>query len=72
MIALQIVLAVLGGILLLALALLLFGNAKIRIVCREKLRVVASVCGIRFTLISDKDPKQKKPKNRIKQQELKV
>ena len=54
---------VLGIVALLAL-LLIFGTAKIRIVCQEKLRVVASVCGIRFTLISDKeDPPKKEAKN---------
>lgn len=51
----QIVLTVVIGLILLIAALLLFGRAKIRIVCREKVKVVASVLGIRFTLISDKE-----------------
>ncbi len=59
MIALWIVLGIVCAIAL----VLLFGNASIRIVCREKLRVVASICGIHITLVSDKEPKPKKVKN---------
>lgn len=59
MIVFWIVLAIIA---LLAL-LILFGSASIRIVCKEKLRVVATVCGIRFTLISDKEKKKKPPKD---------
>ena len=59
MIVLWIVLAIIAFLAL----LILFGSASIRIVCKEKLRVVASVCGIRFTLISDKEPKKKPPKD---------
>ena len=59
MIGLGIALAVVSLLVL----VILFGNVKIRIVCREKLRVVASVCGIRFTLISDKEPKQTPARN---------
>lgn len=51
------------GLILLLVLLLILGKAKIRIVCREKLRVVASVLGIRYTLISDKDPEAKKPRD---------
>lgn len=58
MIVLWIVLAILALLVL----LLLFGTAKVRIVCREKLRVAVSVFGIRFTLVSDKEPKKKKQK----------
>lgn len=59
MIVLWIVLAIIAFLAL----LILFGSASIRIVCKEKLRVVASVCGIRFTLISDKEPTKKPPKD---------
>ncbi len=59
-----IILSVLGALLLLVILLLLFGNAKIHIVCREKLRVVASICGVRFTLISDKKKEKKKKKSK--------
>lgn len=59
MIGLWIALAVVALLVL----VILFGTAKIRIVCREKLRIVASVCGIRFTLVSDKEPKKKEPRN---------
>ncbi len=59
MIGLQIALAVVALLVL----VILFGSVKVRIVCREKLRVVASVCGIRFTLVSDKEPKKKPPRN---------
>lgn len=52
---LQIVLTVVIGLILLIAALLLFGRAGIRIVCRERVKVVASVLGIRFTLVSDKE-----------------
>ena len=53
----------LGGLVLLVLLLLLLGKAKIRIVCREKVRVVASVLGIRYTLVSDKEPKPHEPRD---------
>ncbi len=59
MIALWIVLAIILGLAL----LILLGGASIRIVCREKLRVVASICGIRITLVSDKTPKPKEVKD---------
>ncbi len=59
MIGLWIALAVVALLVL----VILFGSVKVRIVCREKLRVVASVCGIRFTLVSDKEPKKKEPRN---------
>lgn len=58
--ALWITLAVIGGLLFLFLCLLFFGKAKIRIRCAGKLRVVASVCGIPFTLVSDKPKKEPK------------
>ena len=59
----QIVLTVVIGLILLNAAILLFGRAKIRIICREKVKVVASVLGIRFTLISDKDKKDRAKKD---------
>ncbi len=63
MIALCIILGLLAALLITLLCLLLFGSVGIRIVCREKLRVVASVCGIKYTILSDKEPKKKEPKN---------
>ena len=57
---LTIVLLVLGALLLLLLLLFLLGSAKIHIVCRQTLRVVASVCGIKFTLFSDQKKKEEK------------
>lgn len=56
---LLIVLMALGGLLLLILLLLIFGHARIRIRCREKLRVTIRVCGIPYTLVSDSEPKEK-------------
>lgn len=56
MIALWIILAILALLVL----FILFGNVKLRVLCRDRLRVVVSVCGIRFTLFSDKDPKHQK------------
>lgn len=58
-----IIAAILGGLILLILLLLLIGKAKIRIVCKEKLRVVIYVFGIPFTLVSDKEPREKKTKD---------
>lgn len=60
---LLIVAAILGGLILLILLLLLLGSAKLRIVCREKIRVVVYVLGIPITLVSDKEPKEKKPRD---------
>lgn len=59
---LTVILAILGGILLLILLLILFGSAKIRIICREKVRVVLYVCGFPITLVSDKKKKKDRPK----------
>ena len=58
----HIIAIVLGGLFLLLL-LILLGKAKIRIVCREKVRVVASVLGIPFTLVSDKEPQPQAPRD---------
>jgi len=63
MTALWITLAVIAGLLLLILCLLLFGKARIRITCKERLRVVASVLGIPFTLVSDKKTKEEATKD---------
>lgn len=57
--ALIIILGIVLGIILLLLLTVLFGRAKLHITCQGKLRVVASILGIRFTLYSDK-PKKKK------------
>lgn len=60
---LLLILAILGGILGLILLLILFGSIKIRIVFKEKLRVVLYACGIPITLVSDKPPKKDQPKD---------
>ncbi len=57
--ALIIILGIVFGIIVLLLLTVLFGRAKLRITCQGKLRVVASILGIRFTLYSDK-PKKKR------------
>jgi hypothetical protein len=61
--ALIIVLIILGVILLSALLILFVGNASFRIISSDQLRVVASICGFRFTVYPDKKQKPKKPKN---------
>ena len=61
----KILLIVLGavlGLVLLVLLSILFGKAKIRIVCQGKLKVVASILGIRFTLYPEKKKKKKEPR----------
>ena len=58
MITLWITLAAIAGLILLIVLLLCLGVAKIRITCIQKPKVVASVFGIRFTLVSDKEPKK--------------
>ena len=60
MTALLIVITILIALVLLVTILLVFGTASLRITCREKVRVVASIVGIRFTLVSDKDPEKAK------------
>ena len=57
--ALIIALAIVLGLILLLLLLILLGRAKIRIICQGKIRVIASIYGIRFTLYSDR-PKKKR------------
>ncbi len=61
MIVLWITLSILGAILLLFLLLLLLGRAKVRITCRERLRVVATICGFPLTLVSDKEETEEEP-----------
>ena len=63
MTALIVILIVLGVILLSALLILFVGNASFRIISADKLRVIASICGIRFTLYPDKNKEPKKPRN---------
>ncbi len=59
---LWILLAILGGLLLLVLFLLLFGKASVHITCCEQVRVVLTILGIlSIPLISEK----KEPKPRI-------
>ncbi len=55
---LQITLLAIGGLILLLIFLVLLGTVKIRISCRDKLKVVLSVVGIRFTLYPDKQDKE--------------
>ncbi len=62
MIVLWILLAVLLAILACLLLLILFGGVQIRIICQEKLRVVAGVWFLRFTLVSDEKKKKKEQK----------
>lgn len=58
---LLIVLISIGALLLLLLLLLLFGTARVRLTYTgKKPRVVVSVLGIRFTILSDKDPDEAK------------
>ena len=58
MTALWIALAAILVLNILVALILLLGNAKIHITCIQKPKVIASVLGIRFTLVSDKEPKK--------------
>ncbi len=58
----MIALWIIRAILALLVLFILFGTVRLRILCQERLRVVVSICGIRFTLLSDKEPKHKKAK----------
>ncbi len=60
------ILIILGVLLVTAVLLLFVGNASIRIVTEKELRVLISICGIRFTIYPDKKNAQKKPKNLAK------
>lgn len=67
MIALFTILIIIGVILIAAVLILFVGNAKLRIISDENdLRVVASVCGVPFTLYPEKKKAPKKPKNLAK------
>ena len=63
MTALITILIILGVILVAAVLIFFFGNAKIRIITNNQIRVVASICGIPFTIYPDKKDTPKKPKN---------
>ena len=63
MIALITILIVLGVILVAAVLILFVGNASFRVISADELRVIASICGFRFTLYPDKKKAPKKPKN---------
>lgn len=56
---LLIVLAVLGGILFLALILYLFGRARIRILYQQRLRLILYVCGVKIKLTREEEKKPK-------------
>lgn len=66
MTALITILIILGVILITAVLLLFVGNASIRIISRDQLRVLISICGIRFTVYPDKKNAPKKPRNLAK------
>lgn len=63
MTALITIFIILGAILVSAVLIFFFGNAKLRVVSKDRIRVVASVCGISFTIYPDKKDAPKKPKN---------
>ena len=63
MIALITILIILGVVLIAAVLILFVGNAKIRVISADEIRVVALVCGIPFTIYPDKKDAPKKPKN---------
>ena len=63
MIALITILIILGVVLVSAVLILFVGNAKIRVISTDQIRVVASICGIPFTIYPDKKSEPKKPKN---------
>ena len=68
----MIALCIIGGILLLLILLFLLGSVKIRLLYRERAKVVGSVLGIRFTLYGDDLPEKpdltkcKDPKKALK------
>ncbi|MBQ3014464.1 MAG: hypothetical protein IJD75_04950 [Clostridia bacterium] len=63
MTALITILIILGVILVSAVLIFFFGNAKLRVISRDQIRVVASICGISFTIYPDKKDAPKKPRN---------
>lgn len=54
MTALWITLGIIGGLIAIGLLLLFLGKAKLRIVCGQDVKVIASILGIPFTLFSSK------------------
>ena len=64
--ALFIILGVILGLILLCLCLILFGKAKIRILCKGEVQVIASILGIRFRLYPERD-KTNKNAERLRQ-----
>ena len=63
MTALITILIILGVILVATVLILFVGNAKIRVTTKGQIRVVASICGISFTIYPDKKDAPKKPRN---------
>ena len=63
MTALITILIILGVILVSAVLIFFFGNAKLRVISKDRIRVVASICGISFTIYPDKKDAPKKPRN---------
>ena len=63
MIALITILIILGVILITAVLLFFLGNASIRVVSQDQLKVLISICGIQFTVYPDKKNAPQKPKN---------
>ena len=63
MIWLVILISVIVALALTLALLLAFGHASIRLVYTKRLKVVARIVGIPFTLISDKEKKQKRKKD---------
>ena len=61
--ALITILIILGAILVSAVLIFFFGNAKIRVISKDQIRVVASICGIPFTIYPEKKDAPKKPRN---------
>ena len=60
------ILIILGVLLVAAVLILFVGNAKIRVISTDQIRVVASVCGIPFTIYPDKKDAPKKQRNLAK------
>ena len=52
---LLVIAAVIVGLLLLGTFLLFFGQAKLHLTCRKRPKVVVSILGIRFVILSDKE-----------------
>ncbi len=63
MTALITILIILGVLLVSAVLIFFFGNAKLRVISKDRIRVVASICGISFTIYPDKKDAPKKPRN---------